>query len=88
MSPLISQGMKSLGQYEITFPSIRRINQTEANTTETQQARMLLRLHQMADSEQQESYSRVKVDKFTSTAVIISVSIIMYVFSREMSAIR
>ena len=74
MSPLISQGMKSLGQYEITFPSIRRINQTEANTTETQQARMLLRLHQMVDSEQQESYSRVKVDKFTSTAVIISVS--------------
>ena len=64
MSPLISQGMKSLGQYEITFPSIRRINQTEANTTETQQARMLLRLHQMADTEEQGSYtySRVKVD--------------------------
>ena len=74
MSPLISQGMKSLGQYEITFPSIRRINQTEANTTETQQARMLLRLHQMTDSEGQGSYSRVKVDTFTSTAVIISVS--------------
>ena len=74
MSPLISQGMKSLGQYEITFPSIRRINQTEANSTETQQARMLLRLHQMADSEGQGSYSRVKVDTFTSTAVIISVS--------------
>ena len=74
MSPLISQGMKSLGQYEITFPSIRRINQTEANTTETQQARMLLRLHQMADSEEQRSYSRVKVDTLTSTAVIISVS--------------
>ena len=85
MSPLISQGMKSLGQYEITFPSIRRINQTEANTTETQQARMLLRLHQMADSEEQGSYSRVKVDTFTSPSYLCL--IIKYVFFREMSAI-
>ena len=69
MSPLISQGMKSLGQYEITFPSIRRINQTEANTTETQQARMLLRLHQMADSEEQGSYSRVKVTFYINISV-------------------
>ena len=86
MSPLISQGMKSLGQYEITFPSIRRINQTEANSTETEQARMLLRLHQMADSEGQGSYSRVKVDTFTSPSYLCL--IIMHVFSREMSAIR
>ena len=51
VSPLISNGLAAMSQFEITLPQIRRINVTAAENGTENQSRMLHYLHLLNESD-------------------------------------
>merc|ERR1711941_111872 len=51
VSPIISNGLRTMSQFEITLPQIRRINATVVDNSTESQSRMLHYLHLLSESD-------------------------------------